>query len=194
MRPGSYDHEVATKIPAGLPVGKPQNLSPEWQRYGWVNCWIFYLHKLWIMHHLAIMNPKRKLIPKILSGVKTIESRRYMMKVAPRNKIQSGDVVWFKDAGKPVTATATVDKVLQYDHYTPAQLKEILDQYGGDGGIAFHSPLDEVYQWALPKKYCILIFLKDPKKVSPFEIDKTWYWCSCAWISIPDISQIQRAI
>ena len=41
------------------------------------------------MDHLAIMNPKRKLIPKILSGEKTIESRRYMMKVAPRNKIKA---------------------------------------------------------------------------------------------------------
>lgn len=142
------------------------------------------------MHHLAIMNPKRKLIPKILSRVKTIESRRYMMKVAPRNKIQSGDVIWFKDAGKSVTAAATVEKVLQYDHYTSAQLKEILDQYGGAGGIAFHSTLDEVYQWALPKKYCILIFLKDPKRISPFEIDKTWYGNACAWITVDDIKKI----
>jgi hypothetical protein len=114
------------------------------------------------------------------------------MKVAPRNKIQSGDVVRFKDAGKPVSATATVEKVLQYDHYTPAQLKDILDQYGGDGGIAFHSSLDEVYQWALPKKYCMLIFLKDSKKVSPFEIDKTGYGCSCAWITVQDISALKK--
>jgi len=112
------------------------------------------------------------------------------MRVAPRNKIQSGDVVWFKDAGKPVSATATVERVLHYDHYTPAQLKEILDQYGGDGGIAFHSPLDEVYQWALPKKYCILIFLKNPKKISPFEIDKTGYGNACAWITVENIKSI----
>ena len=98
-----------------------------------------------------------------------------MMRVAPWNRIQKGDVIRFKDAGKPVTATAQVEKVLQYDHYTPVQLKDILDKYGGAGGIAFHSPLDEVYQWALPKHYCILIFLKNPKKVSPFEIDKTGY-------------------
>lgn len=41
------------------------------------------------MDHLAIMNPKRKLIPKILSGEKKIESRWYMMRVAPWDKIKS---------------------------------------------------------------------------------------------------------
>lgn len=81
------------------------------------------------MDHLAIMNPKRKLIPKILSGEKTIESRRYMMKVAPRNKIQSGDTVYFKDAGQMVTASATVAHVLQYDAYTDDQLHDILSAY-----------------------------------------------------------------
>ena len=123
------------------------------------------------MDHLAIMNPKRKLIPKILSSEKTIESRWYMMKVAPRNKIQSGDMVYFKDAGKLVTACAIVDKVLQYDHYTDEGLHDILNTYADN--IAFHGPLDEVYQWVLPKKYCILIFLKHSKKITPFAIHKT---------------------
>jgi len=81
------------------------------------------------MDHLAIMNPKRKLIPKILSGEKTIESRRYMMKVAPRNKIKADDTVYFKDAGKEVTASATVAKVLQYEHYDDKQLHDIVFTY-----------------------------------------------------------------
>ena len=81
------------------------------------------------MDHLAIMNPKRKLIPKILSGEKTIESRRYMMKVAPRNTLHPGDIIYFKDAGKNVTAAATVDKVVQYDHYTLEHLQDILNTY-----------------------------------------------------------------
>ena len=123
------------------------------------------------MDHLAIMNPQRKLIPKILSGEKAIESRWYMMKVAPWNKISMGDTVYFKDAGKMVTASAVVAKVLQYDNYTDEQLHDILNSYAE--AIAFHSPLHEVYQWAKPKKYCILIFLKHPKKITPFAIDKT---------------------
>lgn len=81
------------------------------------------------MHHLAIMNPKRKLIPKILSGEKKIESRRYLMKVAPRDKVHPGDIIYFKDAGKPVTLQAEVEKVLQYDHYSDQQLQEIITKY-----------------------------------------------------------------
>lgn len=123
------------------------------------------------MDHLAIMNPTWKLIPKILSGEKTIESRWYMMKVAPWNKIQTGDTVYFKDAGKMVTASALVANVLQFDNYTDDDLHDILNRYGD--GIAFHSPLDQVYLWAKPKNYCILIFLKHPKKITPFSINKT---------------------
>lgn len=141
------------------------------------------------MDHLAIMNPKRKLIPKILSGEKTIESRRYMMKVAPRNKIQSGDTVYFKDAGKEVTASAIVANVLQFENYSDEELHDILNNYADK--ISFHSPLDEVYQRAKPKKYCILIFLKHPKKINSFVIDKTWYGNACAWISLPNIDTIR---
>ena len=148
-----------------------------------------YLLSKIIMDHLAIMNPKWKLIPKILSWEKKIESRRYMIKGAPRNKIQAWDIVYFKDAGKEVTASATVAKVLQFDNYTDEQLHEILNTYAD--AIAFHSLLDEVYLRAKPKKYCILIFLKHPKKITPFAIDKTWYGSACAWITVNDIKNIQ---
>jgi ASC-1-like (ASCH) protein len=122
------------------------------------------------MDHLAIMNPQWKLIPKILSGQKTIESRWYMMKIAPRNKIHAGDKVYFKDAGKMVSACARVAHVLQYDQYTDEQLHEILTSYAD--AISFHSPLDQVYLWARPKKYCILVFLKQAKSIRPFAINK----------------------
>ncbi|MCX6825495.1 MAG: ASCH domain-containing protein [candidate division SR1 bacterium] len=141
------------------------------------------------MDHLAIMNPKRKLIPKILSGEKTIESRRYMMKVAPRNKVNAGDTIYFKDAGKMVTASVEVIKVIQYDNYTDEELHDILNMYAKS--IAFSDPLDQVYHRAKPKKYCILMFLKHPKKITPFEIDKTGYGNACAWISLPDIDKIR---
>lgn len=143
------------------------------------------------MDHLAIMNPKRKLIPKILSWEKTIESRRYMMKVAPRNRIGSGDTIYFKDAWKEVTAKAEVEKVVQFEQYSESQLKEILKRYGGSGAIAFHSPLPEIFERAKSKKYCILIFIKNPRSVEPFSIDKTGYGISCARITLPDITALR---
>ncbi len=143
------------------------------------------------MDHLAIMNPKRKLIPKILSWEKTIESRRYMMKIAPRNRIKEGDTVYFKDAGKEAGASATVAKVLQYEHYTDEQLHDIIFALWWPWWIAFHSSLDATYERAKPKNYCILVFLKDPKKITPFAIDKRWYGSACAWITLPDIEKIR---
>lgn len=142
------------------------------------------------MDHLAIMNPKRKLIPKILSWEKTIESRRYMMRVAPWDKIHPGDTVYFKDAGKEVVAKAEVKRVLQFDHYSDSQLENILKEYGGVWWIAFSS-LSEARERVKSKKYCILIFLKNPQSISSFAINKTWYGNACAWISLEHIDTIK---
>ncbi|MEI7477466.1 MAG: hypothetical protein WCJ81_02865 [bacterium] len=41
------------------------------------------------MDHVAIMKKSRKLIPKIVSGEKTIESRWYQTKRAPWNTVHA---------------------------------------------------------------------------------------------------------
>jgi len=51
------------------------------------------------------------------------------MKVAPRNKIHPGDMVYFKDAGKEVTVKVQVEKVVQFERYSEDQLKKILKEY-----------------------------------------------------------------
>lgn len=51
------------------------------------------------------------------------------MRVAPRNRITAGDMVYFKDAGKEVTVRAEVEKVMQFEQYSEDQLKEILNKY-----------------------------------------------------------------
>lgn len=141
------------------------------------------------MHHLAIMNKKWKLIPKILSGQKTIESRWYMTRRSPWNKISTGDTVYFKDAGEPVTASAIVENVLQFENYSKQELKVILKKYGNS--IAFSSP-KTAFDWCANKKYCILVFLKKPKGITPFEIDKTGFGNACAWIAVKNISAIKK--
>lgn len=49
--------------------------------------------------HVAILNKKKALITKIVSGQKEIESRRYKARRAPRDKIAAGDTVYFKETG-----------------------------------------------------------------------------------------------
>ena len=142
------------------------------------------------MDHVAIMNKSWKLIPKILSGQKRIESRWYVARSAPWNRIRAGDTVYFRDSGMPVTAKAGVDKVLQLENYSGEELREILDSYHGTGGISFASGKDEIFEWAIQKKYCILIFLKNPVAVAPFKVDKSGFGNACAWMCVNDIRSV----
>lgn len=144
------------------------------------------------MHHLAILNPSWKLLDKIINRQKTIESRRYKTRRDPWNKIQAGDTVFFKDAGKPVTLKAQVSKVIQYDHLTDPQRADIVEQYGGIGKICFKGIPQDVVERTKEKTYCILVFLDHPESIKPFEIDKTWYGNACAWICIDDIEKIRK--
>ena len=56
------------------------------------------------MHHVAIMNKSWNLIPKIISGEKSIESRWYQTKRTPWDKIKAGDKIFFKNSGEAIIA------------------------------------------------------------------------------------------
>lgn len=137
------------------------------------------------MDHVAIMNKQWKLIPKILSGEKTIESRWYKTRRAPWNAIAQNDTVYFKDSGGPVTAKATVERALFFD-LTQTTAKDIISRYGKRICLR-----DATGAWA-GKRYCILAFLKNPKPVEPFAIDKTGYGNANAWLCVEDISRLKR--
>jgi hypothetical protein len=142
------------------------------------------------MDHVAIMNKSWKLIPKILSREKTIESRWYSSRFAPWDRIKARETIYFRDAGCPVTAKATVSKVLQYADCTEDNVREIIAEHGGRGGIAFSSP-EAAFKWAGKKKYCILVFLCDAQEVEPFEIDKTGFGNACAWMCVDSIDKVK---
>ncbi len=141
------------------------------------------------MHHIAYMKKSWNLIPKILSQEKTIESRWYINKITPWNNIQPNDTIYFKNGGQAITAQAQVEKVLQFEHYTEPQLKNILETYGGNPGICFPN-VNQSFQILKQKNYCILIFLKNPKAIEPFHINKTGFGNACAWITIEDVKEI----
>ena len=143
------------------------------------------------MDHLAIMKKTWNLIPKILSGDKKIESRWYIARYAPWDRINKGDTVYFKDAGAPVTAKAEVEKVIQHANYSDKELRDLLEKYGGSGNISFTSTPDVVFHWAQKRNYCILIFLKNPEAIKPFNINKTGYGNACAWICVNNINKLR---
>ncbi len=141
------------------------------------------------MHHVAIMNPRWRLIPKILSGEKTIESRWYQTRRTPWDRIAAGDTVWFKDAAKPVTAKATVTEVFQFTFKDVEEVDAIAKRYGGE--IGFKNP--DARTWSTVPTYAVLVRLADPQSVPPFVIDKRGFGNANAWLTVPDIADIRLA-
>mgnify|MGYP001574175969 FL=1 len=130
------------------------------------------------------------LTQKILNGKKKIESRWYKVKYSPWDKIKSGEIVYFKDSGEPVTIKAEVEKVIQIENLTPQKVMKILKEYGEDDGIE-QNKIQEFYELFKNKNYCMLIFLKNPQKITPFNIDKTGFGAMSAWITIDNIDTIK---
>lgn len=142
------------------------------------------------MDHLAIMRKSWGLTQKILNGQKKIESRWYSVKYRPWDSIKEGETIFFKDSGEPVKLKAEVSKVIQFADLTPIQVKKILDEYGADDGLE-KEKIPEFFERFKNKKYCMLIFLKNPQKIEPFEINKTGFGAMSAWITIDSISKIR---
>lgn len=140
------------------------------------------------MDHVAIMKSSWNLISKILSGEKTIESRWYKAKFAPWNKIQKGEIIYFKNSGEPVTAKANVVKVLQFENLTKEKIEAIIQQHGDAIGLRNKN----ISEWASDKKYCILVFLQNAEAIVPFDIDKKGFGNAAAWLCIQHIKQIKQ--
>ncbi len=143
------------------------------------------------MDHVAIMKKSWRLTQKILSGQKKIESRWYKTKHSPWGKIEKGDTVYFKDSGELVSIKATVGKVISFSDLTPAKVKNILDEYGKDDGIE-KDKIKYFFNLFKDKKYCLLIFLKNPEKIKPFDINKAGFGMMSAWLSVDKINQIKK--
>lgn len=142
------------------------------------------------MEHVAIMKKSWGLTQKILSGQKKIESRWYKIKYAPWDRIKSDQIIYFKDSGAPVTVKAKVDKVIQFSDLTPEKVRGILYKYGQADRLGIDK-ISDFFEMFKDKKYCILIFLKNPQKIEPFEIDKSGFGAMSAWISVDNVNRIK---
>lgn len=141
------------------------------------------------MHHVAIMKKSWGLIPKILSGEKTIESRWYQTRRAPWGKVNKGDTIYFKNSGEPVAAKAEVSRVYQFEVTDIADIKKILGSYGKQICLAESNP----ETWGRLPRYTILMELENPKALTPFDINKRGFGSAAAWLSVPSISQIMMS-
>ena len=129
-------------------------------------------------------------MPKILDGRKKIESRWGINKCSPWGKVKAGDAVYFKNSGEPATVVAEVSKIQEFEKLKPQKVREILEKYGGDDGISI-SNLEEIIKWVRKKRYCTLIYLKNSKKIKPFNINKTGFGSAAAWLCVKNIDMIK---
>jgi hypothetical protein len=144
------------------------------------------------MDHVAIMKKSWKLIPKILSGEKKLESRWGVNKCIPWGKVNKGDTIYFKNSGEPVTLKAKVQKIQEFGNLNPPKVRKIFEQYGGKDGIAI-GDLESTITWAKKKRFCTLIYLENPQLVKPFNIDKSGFGAPAAWVTIKNINLIKRS-
>ncbi|OGZ23959.1 MAG: hypothetical protein A2896_01300 [Candidatus Nealsonbacteria bacterium RIFCSPLOWO2_01_FULL_43_32] len=131
------------------------------------------------------------LTDKILTGQKKIESRWYSVRYKPWDSIKAGETVYFKDSGGPVRIKAEVSKVMQFTDLTPKRVEQILNEYGDDDGLE-KEKIPEFFNRFKNKKYCILIFLKNPQEIKPFNINKAGFGAMSAWITVGDINRIRK--
>lgn len=136
--------------------------------------------------HVAIMKRSWRLIPKILSGEKTVESRWYKGRVAPWDRIDAGDVIYFKDSGEPVTVRARVTDVEQYVISGNEEALALMEKYAGkDLGVT--KITGEIKNYILNKRYAIFVRFDSVERVEPFEVDKTGFGAQAAWLVMDDI-------
>jgi hypothetical protein len=150
------------------------------------------------MDHVAILKKSKiskvdNLLQDILDNKNTIESRWYVNKIVPWDKVSLGDTIYFKESGGSVSIKAKVTKVIQYECLNKEIISSIIKKYGTQ--IAPNTSLGDFLVWGekqTNKRYCILIFFNEVIKIENFEIDKTGFGISSAWITIKDINSIKK--
>ncbi len=143
------------------------------------------------MDHVAFMKKEWGFIDKILVGTKTIESRWYKNKYRPWGVIKKGEIIYFKNSGEPITVKAIVDNVMMVSNLDVNRVEDLLEKYGDEIGIEKNDFVKFLKKFQ-DKKYCILIFIKNPKKIVPFSINKKGFGLMASWISVSNINEIQQ--
>jgi len=142
--------------------------------------------------HIAIMKKSWGLIPKILSGEKTIESRWYKNRVAPWDRVAIDDIIYFKDSGEPVTVRARVTDVEQRAISNDDEALTLMEKYSKNLGVA--EITGEVKNYILNKKYAIFVRFNSVEKIKPFEIDKIGFGAQAAWLVVGDIEKVKQGV
>ncbi len=142
--------------------------------------------------HIAIMRSSWNLIPKILEGEKTVESRWYKIRACPWGRIFPGDTLYFKDSGKPVTVKARVTRVEEYILENPSDAIELfLTIKNQDLGVAASSLKEipkHILEYITGKRYAIFVHFDQVEKLKkPFNISKEGFGSQAGWLCVEGV-------
>lgn len=138
------------------------------------------------------MKKEWDLLPKILDGSKTVESRWYKSKIAPWDKVSVGDTLYFKNSGGYVTLKALVTKAEQYEISDNAYGLALMHNYALEdlGTTILSLPIQNYIR---NKKYAIFVHFQNVVNVNPFQIDKRGFGMQCAWLTMPNVFSIIKS-
>jgi ASC-1-like (ASCH) protein len=142
--------------------------------------------------HLAIMKKSWGLLPKIIDGSKTIESRWSIHKPPFWDKVRVGDIVYFKNSGEPVTVRTVCSDVKKIHPLTGEDsVKSVLEEFAIQDGIGVEEMLKYQVLFA-HKQYCMLIYIKDPTEIEPFNINKKGFALQAAWLTAQSVEEFKN--
>jgi ASC-1-like (ASCH) protein len=119
------------------------------------------------VNHVAIIDSKKKLLDKILSGEKTIESRWYIKHKPPFGKIKIGDALYFKESSKPISLKSTVHRFNEYHNLTYDDKNKLFDNYHKDICISKSERAE-----LMKKSHILLVWFTDVKEINHFSTKK----------------------
>lgn len=141
------------------------------------------------MDHVAIMTRKLPFLQRILNGQKIIESRWYLSKRVPWNRVQIGDTIYFKNVGDPVTVQAVITQIEQFFDLNPLSITHLVRTKAHALGLFGHE-INAFIEQNKYKKYAVFMHLENVNLIKPFQVNKKGFGAMSAWISVPDIKQI----
>lgn len=131
------------------------------------------------MKHIAIM--KSKFYNLLIKGEKTIESRWSIKKIAPYNKINVNDIIYFKESGKQIINYKAIVKKVKFFEINEKTFNFIYKNYKNNICMQYFDNL-EIYK---NKKYCTLVWITNLQKINPINfVHKD----QLAWIINPNIN------
>jgi len=115
--------------------------------------------------HIAIF--EKKLLKKVLSGEKRLESRFSKNRIAPYDVIENGDIIFLKETSGPIVAKAKAGIIKFFSHLSEDKVDLLRMEFQSD------LCADEGF-WEKKRSasFGTIIFLQDVKVIEPFNIEK----------------------